>query len=81
MGGRVAMTKITTNIVGFSEAEWRMIRGAARSLQLSGASAGTLIFPGRPEIYRLDRRGGCFLLRLSSEEEAAVTLIEQARTR
>jgi hypothetical protein len=45
----------------------------------SGAEAGTLILPGRPELFRLDRQGNRFLLRLTDEEELAETLRAEAR--
>jgi len=73
------MTQITTNIVGFSDTEWAQIKAAAQALQVTGADAGTLIFPTRPEVYRLKRRGGHFELRLSTEEEAMANLVQQAR--
>jgi len=49
-------------------------------LEAKGALCGTVIFPDRPELYRLERRGHRrYELRLSSEKEVAETLAEEAR--
>jgi len=61
--------QITTRIVGFTDREWLLIRQTAAALKASGANIATLILPNRPELYRLQRHGGGFELRLTTEEE------------
>ena len=62
--------RVFTNIVGFTNEEWRQIKAAAASLHAVGAPAGTMFLPGRPELYRLQRRKDGYDLRLTTEEEA-----------
>lgn len=71
-------THIETNIVGFTIKEWEEIRMAAAAMVKAGSDAGTLIFPDRPEIYRLEEVGHRrFVLRLTDEEELAATLRQE----
>jgi hypothetical protein len=70
---------IRTELTGFTPAEWNLIGLGAEALLRSGAEAGTLILPGRPELFRLDRQGNRFLLRLSDAQELSSTLLAEAR--
>jgi hypothetical protein len=72
---------IRTELSGFSATEWAQIRLAAQHLRRRGADAATLLLPGRPEVFRLDRRGNHFRLRVSDEEEVAETLRAEVRAR
>jgi hypothetical protein len=55
----------------FTSEELAQIRLAARALVASGADSGTLIFPGRPEPYRLGRTREGVTLDLATDEGAA----------
>ena len=66
--------KVLTRVMGFSKAEWERIRQGARAVELSGAPAATVILPGRPEVYRLERKADHFELRLSDEAELFETV-------
>jgi hypothetical protein len=70
---------ICTELTGFTPAEWNLIGLGAEALLRSGAEAGTLILPGRPELFRLDRQGNRFLLRLTDEEELTSALRASAQ--
>lgn len=67
--GHPNQPKITTNIVGFSKREWEDIRLAAVAIVRAGGEGATIILPNRPELYRLQRHGDGFELRLTTEEE------------
>ena len=71
--------RVSTNVVGFSIDEWRQIRQGARALEVTDADAGTFFLPGRPEVYRLDRKADHWWLRLTDMDELAETLNEERR--
>ena len=68
-------------MAAFTPAEWAQIRAAAGYLRSWGGDAATLFLPGRPEVFRLERRGNRFRLRLTDEQEVAETLRAEARAR
>lgn len=71
-------THIETKVVGWTREEWAQIRLGAAAMVKRDSSAGTLIFPHRPEIYRLDRVGHRrFILRLTDVEELCAMLREE----
>jgi len=77
--------KIITSLVGFTPAEWSMIRTTAQTLAAScprdRIACGTLFLPGRPECYRLTRQTDwAFELRLTDEAELAKTLREESES-
>jgi len=72
---------IRTRVGGFTPAEWAQLRAAAAYLRSRGGDAATLLLPGRPEVFRLERRGNRFRLRLTDEQELAETLRAEARAR
>lgn len=74
--------RVETAIVGWTQEEWEQIGAAARCLEAAQVPAATLVFPGRPELYRLDRKpGGRFRLRLTTCEELAATMRAEAGAR
>jgi len=68
-------------VAAFTPAEWAQIRAAAGYLRSWGGDAATLLLPGRPEVFRLERRGNRFRLRVTDEEEVVETLRAEARAR
>lgn len=68
-------------MAAFTPAEWAQIRAAAGYLRSWGGDAATLLLPGRPEVFRLERRGNRFRLRVTDEEEVVETLRAEARAR
>jgi len=79
--GFATRLSIRTRIAGFTPAEWAQIWAAAAYLGSRGGDAATLLLPGRPEVFRLERQGNRFWLRLTDEEELAETLRAEARAR
>jgi hypothetical protein len=73
-----AWPKIRTEVADLTPREWEQVRAAAAAVETRGGEAGTLILPGRRELYWLERRGpGEYVLRVTDEEEIARTVGER----
>jgi hypothetical protein len=78
-------TSATPDIISdldLSPDEWQIIRLAAEHIETTGADAGSIILPGRPGWFRLDRLAPrSYRFRRSSDVEVAQTMAREVRPR